>query len=110
MDSMIIANDPLTMARIAVIEKRTGCVLMAGAKAMMIEGLKRQMRDGVAHFVYVKTNGELREAWGTTKRSLTKKYINGNGVSRECYATTAYFDVEKGSWRSFRWESIVAVY
>ena len=101
---MIITTDNQTITRMAVIAKRTDSEFMAGAKAMMVESLKRQMRGGVAHFVYQKKNGELREAWGTTK------HINGNGDSREFYCTTAYFDVEKGDWRSFRWENIVAVY
>ena len=26
------------------------------------------------------------------------------------YATTAYFDLEKCSWRSFRWENLIAVF
>ena len=107
---MIIATDNLTVARMAVIAKRTDSDFMAGAKAMMLESLKRQMRNGIAHFVFMKKDGTLREAWGTTNRSLARKYTNGNGDSREYYATTAYFDVEKGAWRSFRWENIVAVY
>lgn len=110
METMIITTNNLTVARMAVIAKRTSSDLMAGAKSMMIDGLKRQMGDGIAHFMYQKKNGELREAWGTTNRSLVQKHVNGNGDSRERYATTAYFDVEKGNWRSFRWENIVTVY
>lgn len=108
--NIIIANNPFTATRMAVITSRTSSELMAGAKAMMIESLKRQMRSGVAHFVFMKKDGSLREAYGTTNRSLAEKHINGNGVSREFFSTTAYFDVEKGEWRSFRWENIVTVY
>lgn len=108
--NIIIANNPLTAKRMAVIASRTSSELMAGAKSMMIETLKKQMRNGIAHFIFMKKDGSLREAWGTTNRSLAEKYINGNGVSREFFATTAYFDVEKGEWRSFRWENIVTVY
>ena len=93
----------------AVIGRRTNSALMAGAKAMMVENVKNQMRNGVAHFVYMKKSGELREAFGTTSKALVERYINGNGISREHFATTAYFDVEKAAWRSFRWENIVAV-
>ncbi|WP_080597345.1 SH3 beta-barrel fold-containing protein [Bacteroides uniformis] len=32
------------------------------------------------------------------------------GESRESYATTAYFDLEKCGWRSFRWENLIAVF
>ncbi len=83
---------------------------MAGAKAMMIQQLKEQLRNGVAHFLYIKKNGEVREAWGTTNATLAYKYTNGRGISHEIYSTTAYFDIEKSAWRSFRWESIVKVF
>lgn len=107
---MIVTRDSMTSTRMAVIGRRTGSNLIAGAKSMMILDLKRQMRNGVAHFVYQKRNGELREAWGTTCQSIANKHTNGNGCNREAYMTTAYFDVEKGAWRSFRWETLIAVY
>ena len=107
--TMIATNNGLTITRMAVIAKRTGSELMAGAKAMMIDSLKKQMRNGIAHFVYVKRDGTLREAWGTLNSSLVEKNINGRGISRERYATSAYFDVEAAAWRSFRWENLVSV-
>lgn len=110
MNSMIITNDSFTVARIATIAHRTHSELIAGAKSMMITGLKRQMRIGIAHFAYQKKDGTIREAWGTTCGTLVAKYTNGCGVSREYFNTTAYFDVEKAAWRSFRWESLIAVY
>ena len=108
--NMIISADSRMVTRMAVIARRTGSELMAGAKAVLVEALKDKMRDGIAHFVFQKKDGSYREAWGTTNRSLAEKYINGNGVTREAYATTAYFDVEAGGWRSFRWENLVMVY
>ena len=108
MNTLVITNG--TATRMAVIAARTGSELMAGAKAMMIQQLKEQLRNGVAHFLYIKKNGEVREAWGTTNATLAYKYTNGRGVSREIYSTTAYFDIEKSAWRSFRWESIVKVF
>ncbi len=93
-----------------VIAQRTQNLLVAGAKAMMIETLKEKLRNGVAHFIFVKKNGEIREAFGTTNAAVATKYTNGNGISREYFKTTAYFDIEKGEWRSFRWESIVKVF
>ena len=107
---MIITTNDLTTTRMAGVAHRTASELIAGAKAMMIENLKNQMKNGIAHFVFRKKDGSLREAWGPTKKSLAEKYINGRGYSRESFATTAYFDVEKGQWRSFRWENLVSVY
>ena len=108
MNALVITNG--TATRMAVIAARTGSELMAGAKAMMIESLKEKLRNGVAHFIFIKKNGEVREAFGTTNAAVAAKYTNGNGCSREYFKTTAYFDIEKGEWRSFRWESIVKVF
>ncbi len=100
----------MTATRMAVIADRTQNLLVAGAKAMMIENLKSKLRSGVAHFIFQKKNGELREMFATTNPALVRRHINGRGESRELYATTAVFDCELGEWRSFRWESIVKVY
>ena len=108
MNALVITNQ--TATRMAVIAARIGSELMAGAKAMMIESLKEKLRSGVAHFIFIKKNGEVREAFGKTNASGAAKYTNGNGCSREYFKTTAYFDIEKGEWRSFRWESIVKVF
>ena len=108
MNALIITDT--TAVRMNIIAQRTQNLLVAGAKAMMIESLKEKLRNGVAHFIFVKKNGEIREAFGTTNAAVAAKYTNGNGISREHFKTTAYFDIEKGEWRSFRWESIVKVF
>ena len=108
MNALIITDT--TAVRMNVIAQRTHNLLVAGAKAMMIQNLKEKLRNGVAHFIFIKKNGEIREAFGTTNSSGASKYTNGNGISREYFKTTAYFDIEKGEWRSFRWESIVKVF
>ena len=108
MNALIITDT--TAVRMNVIAERTQNLLVAGAKAMMIESLKDKLRNGVAHFIFIKKNGEVREAFGTTNAAVAAKYTNGNGISREYFKTTAYFDIEKGQWRSFRWESIVKVF
>ena len=108
MNALIITDT--TAVRMNVIAQRTQNLLVAGAKAMMIETLKEKLRNGVAHFIFIKKNGEVREAFGTTNAAVAAKYTNGHGCSREHFKTTAYFDIEKGEWRSFRWESIVKVF
>ena len=108
MNALIITDT--TAIRMNVIAQRTQNLLVAGAKAMMIQNLKEKLRNGVAHFIFIKKNGEIREAFGTTNAAVATKYTNGNGISREYFKTTAYFDIEKGEWRSFRWESIIKVF
>lgn len=108
MNALIITD--VTAVRMNVIAERTENLLIAGAKAMMIESLKEKLHNGVAHFIFIKKNGEVREAFGTTNAAVARKYTNGRGSSREVFKTTAFFDIEKGEWRSFRWESIVKVF
>ena len=109
METMVVVNR-MTAHRANVIFARTGSAAMGCVKAQMIDLLKEKLRNGVAHFIFVKKNGEIREAFGTTNAAVAAKYTNGNGCSREYFKTTAYFDIEKGEWRSFRWESIVKVF
>jgi len=106
----LIAINNMTVTRAMVIQSRTQSDLLAGMKSMLIQSLKEKMCNGVAHFLFLKKDGSVREAWGTLNRSLVSKYINARGESREIYATSAYFDVEKAQWRSFRWESIIQVF
>ena len=106
--STIAVND-MVVVRANKIAERTGSLEMGIAKAMLIEQLKAKL-SGVAHIIFQKRDGSLREMYCTTNPSLVARHINGRGVTRECYATTAVFDVEKGEWRSFRWESLIKVY
>ena len=105
-----IAVKDMTIVRANVIAQRTGSLEMGIAKAMLIEQLKAKLKNSVAHFIFQKKDGSLREMFATTCAPLIAKHVNGRGVSRENYATTAVFDVEKGAWRSFRWESLIKVF
>ena len=105
-----IAVKDMTIVRANVIAERTGSLEMGIAKAMLIEQLKAKLKTSVAHFIFQKKNGELREMFATTCKPLIERHVNGRGVSRENYATTAVYDVEKGAWRSFRWESLIKVF
>ena len=106
---LVITNN--TAVRASVIAHRTDSEFMAGAKAIMVAELKRRMKTEVVHFLYKKhSTGEMREAWGTVMPPLVEKHTNGRGISREYYSTTAYFDVELGAFRSFRWENLITVF
>lgn len=105
-----VALKDMTVVRANVIAERTGSLEMGIAKAMLIEQLKQKLANGVAHFVFEKRDHSLREMFATTCKPLIERHVNGRGVSRELYATTAVFDVEKGAWRSFRWESLIKVF
>ena len=109
-----IAINNADATRLAVIANRTNAstpveAAIAGAKMQMIHDLKERMKTSVVEFYFIKRDGSLRRAYGTTMPSLAAKHINGRGIPRESVKTTPFFCVESGQWRSFRWESIVKV-
>ena len=106
--AIVIENQ--TAKRANVIAQRTGSVEIGIMKAMMIALLKEKMNHGVAHFEFMKKNGEIREAWGTTQSNITSAKTNGRGYNKELDNCIAYFDCIKGAWRSFRYESLIKVY
>lgn len=109
MNNVIIITKK-TAIRVKVITDRTRSTEMGIMKAMMIENLKQKLANGIAHFIYKKKDGTIREAWGTSQQELAKAMTNGKGISRENYATTAYYDIEVGAWRCFRWENLIQVF
>jgi len=106
--AIVIENQ--TAKRANVIAQRTGNVEIGIMKAMMIALLKEKMNHGVAHFEFMKKNGEIREAWGTTQSNITSAKTNGRGYNKELDNCIAYCDCIKGAWRSFRYESLIKVY
>ncbi len=85
-------NNALVARHITAITAKTGSALMGTSKALLIEEAKRQMRStSGCRFIYAKKDG------------------SGRGESPETWGCTCYCDMEKGGFRSFRWENLVAV-
>ncbi len=110
--NQIIVLQHNTAVRANVITFRTKCREIDGiSKALLVDQLKNKLRSGqIVKFAYMKRNGEIRIAYGTTNKEFIADQVCGWGESREDFYTTAYFDLEKSAWRSFRWENLVAVY
>lgn len=102
-------NDALVAAHIASITKTTSSALKGVSTAMLIEECKKQMREGVATFIYRKKNGEIRTAMGTLDKNVLHATLKGTGNSPEEWGCCYYHDVIKGGARSFRWANLVAV-
>ena len=109
METLIVVNG-MTAHRANVIMARTGSAAMGVIKAQMIDILKEKLKSGVAHFLYKKSTGEIREAWGTCSGQLMKATQNGRGLSGDMVNTVKYWDVEKGGYRSLRYENLIKVY
>ena len=102
-------NNALVARHISAISAKTGSALMGTSKALLIEEAKRQMREGVCHFIYLKKNGEVREAMGTLSKPVLNATLKGTGASPEEWGCCYYHDVIKGGARSFRWNNLIAV-
>lgn len=107
--SLVIVNSR-TAHRADVIAVRTGSAIVGVLKAQMIETLKAKMQSGVAHFIYLKKDGTIREAWGTCVPSLMGNKVN-HFINRDYYQNVVvYFDVEAGDFRCFKFENLVKVF
>ena len=108
--TQVVAMNGMTAHRANVIARRTGSEAMGIIKAQMIDLLKAKLQSGVAHFIYMKKDGSLREAWGTCAGNLMKATQNGRGLSGDQVNTVKYFDVVAGGYRSLRFENLVQVF
>ena len=109
MTQMVIVHG-MTAHRANVIARRTGSEAMGVVKAQMSDLLKAKLQSGVAHFLYMKKDGTLREAWGTCAGNLMRATQNGRGLSGDQVNTVKYFDVVAGGYRSLRYENLVQVF
>jgi len=85
------------------------CMLMA----WRVAHCKYAMRTDRVSFSYVKLNGQIRDAEGTTNLALipSEKHplSSAPDVRPENYATVAYFDLDKNEWRSFRTDFFIDI-
>ena len=109
METMVVVDNK-TQRRANVIYNRTKSMEMGVIKSLLIDTLKAKLHNGVAHFVYLKKDGTFREAWGTTSHNLIKANVNGRGIDRDSVNCVCYWDVEKGGFRSLRFENLVQVF
>jgi len=75
----------------------------------LIETLQFKLMNGVAHFLYRKKDGTIRETWGTLLEKVADRNINGRGYPRKLDGLQAYFDIELQEWRSFRYENLITI-
>ena len=67
-----------------------------------IAELKKMLTEEVVHFVFEKTDGTRRDAYGTRAIDVIRKYDTGSTTQKPQRAfngTFPYFDIEKGEWR-----------
>jgi hypothetical protein len=76
----------------------------AWKKAWKVVKLKKQLNAGLANFTYIKKDGTLRQATGTTN----SEFFNYTRKTDRSYSAlyVRYFDTEKNNFRQFAAERI----
>ena len=80
----------------------------------MEKDLKTLLNEGLVTFTFTKANGETRTATGT--RILNSAVAMGfteddkpKGIRKEVPGVIAFWDIDKGAWRSVRENSIISI-
>ena len=80
----------------------------------MEKDLKTLLNEGLVTFKFKKLNGETRSATGT--RILNSAVALGlteddkpKGIRKEVPGVIAFWDIDKGAWRSVRESSIISI-
>ena len=74
--------------------------------------LKKMLTEEVVHFVFEKTDGTRRDAYGTRAIDVIRRYDTGTTTKKPQRAfngTFPYFDIEKGEWRGFKVDRFVMI-
>lgn len=74
--------------------------------------LKQMLAEEVVHFVFEKTDGTTRDAYGTRAVDVIRRYETAPAAQKPQRAfngTFPYFDIEKGEWRCFRVDKFVKI-
>lgn len=74
--------------------------------------LKQMLAEEVVHFVFEKTDGTTRDAYGTRAVDVIRRYDTAPASQKPQRAfngTFPYFDIEKGEWRCFRVDKFVKI-
>ena len=83
MATTIITTDKMTAVRASAIAQIIGNDAIAASKALLIEEAKRQMTNGICHFVFKKKDGSIAERFGTLNPTLCSQHVKGTGQSPE---------------------------
>ena len=87
-------------------------------QAWMMADIRKYMRHGIVKFVFMKQNGELRNARGTLwdeiipddkKPTGIRQQRIHEGLEQANYTSISFFDLDKQEWRAFKVESLVTV-
>ena len=77
-----------------------------------IAELKKMLTEEIVHFVFEKTDGTRRDAYGTRAVDVIRRYDTATAnqkPQRAFSGTFPYFDIEKQEWRCFKVDRFVMI-
>lgn len=88
--------------------KRNGFSRSEALKTAWINyALLKKLHGGIVRFYFRKTDGTIREAWGTLASNLIPPV---KGVDRKPNPTVqTFFDTEKAEWRSYKIANLISI-
>lgn len=82
---------------------------------VLIEELKKRMRDDVVHFTFRKKDGTVRQAYGTRESEIIVRHegvaLPDDKTKRQANSgsTFPYYDIERKAWRCFKTDSLMDI-
>ena len=82
---------------------------------VLIDELKKRMKDDVTHFTFKKKDGTIRQAYGTRVSEVIVRYEGAllppqnQHQQQRSGGTFPYFDIEKQAWRCFKVETLMDI-
>ena len=82
---------------------------------ILIDELKKRMKDEVAHFTFRKKDGSIRQAYGTRVSEVIVRYEGAllppqnQRQQQRSGGTFPYFDIERQAWRCFKVETLMDI-
>ena len=82
---------------------------------VLIDELKKRMKDEVTHFTFKKKDGTVRQAYGTRVSEVIVRYEGAllppqnQRQQQRTGGTFSYFDIERQAWRCFKVETLMDI-
>ena len=82
---------------------------------VLIDELKKRMKDEVTHFSFRKKDGTIRQAYGTRVSEIIVRYEGAilppqnQRRQQASGGTFPYFDIERQAWRCFKVETLMDI-
>ena len=75
--------------------------MIPSEQSQLVQRLIALMSKSPQTFIYRKRNGRMRKGHGTLQYDVIKNHL-GSGTRKPPETATAYWDLDKNEWRSFR--------